>query len=130
MNILDENILKDQRELLLSRRVKIRHIGYDVGRKGIQDEEIIPLLLQLRRPTFFTLDSDFYDRNLCHLGYCLVCMDVRQDEAATFVRRLLRHKEFNTQAKRMGKVIRLSTVGLSVWEIHEEQEIKVTWPSR
>ncbi len=33
MNILDENILKDQRELLLSRRVKIRQIGYDVGRK-------------------------------------------------------------------------------------------------
>ncbi len=52
MNILDENVLKDQRELLLSWRVKIHQIGYDVGRKGVQDEEIIPLLLQLRRPTF------------------------------------------------------------------------------
>jgi hypothetical protein len=130
MNILDENILKDQRELLLSRRVKIRQIGYDIGRKGIQDDEIIPLLLQLRRPTFFTLDFDFYDRNLCHAGYCLVCMDVRQDEAAAFVHRLLRHKEFNTQAKRMGKVIRLSTVGLSIWGIHGEQEIRFSWQSK
>jgi len=57
-------------------------------------------------------------------------MDVRQDEAAAFVRRLLRHKEFNTQAKRMGKVIRLSTAGLAVREIHREQEIKFTWQNK
>jgi hypothetical protein len=58
-----------------------------------------------------------------------VCLDVRQDEAATFVRRLLRYREFNTQAKRMGKVIRLSTVGLSVWEIHREKESNFGWHS-
>ena len=50
-------------------------------------------------------------------------------EAATFVRRLLRHREFNTQAKRMGKVIRLSTVELSVWEIHREKESNFAWQS-
>jgi hypothetical protein len=127
MNILDENILKDQRELLLSWRVRIRQIGYDVGRKGMTDEEIIPLLLQLHRPTFFTLDFDFYQRDLCHARYCLVCMAVRQDEAATFARRLLRHKEFNTQAKRIGKVIRLSSVRLSVWELQAEKEIHFDW---
>jgi len=129
MNILDENILKDQRDLLLKWGVRIRQIGYEVSRKGIQDEDIIPWLLQLRHPTFFTLDSDFYARSLCHRDYCLVCLDVRQDEAATFVRRLLRHREFNTQAKRMGKVIRLSTVGLSVWEIHGEKESNFAWQS-
>ena len=121
MNVLDENILKDQRQLLRNWRVRIHQIGYDVGRKGMKDDEIIPLLLQLRRPTFFTLDTDFYERNLCHVRYCLVCMDVKQDEAATFVRRLLRHEEFNTQAKRMGKVIRLSSAGLSVWQLHAEE---------
>ena len=127
MNILDENILKDQRDLLLNWGVKLRQIGYEVSRKGIQDEDIIPWLLQLRRPTFFTLDSDFYEWSLCHRDYCLVCLDVRQDEAATFVRRLLRYREFNTQAKRMGKVIRLSTGGLSVWEIHGEKESNSAW---
>jgi hypothetical protein len=59
-----------------------------------------------------------------------VCLDVRQDEAATFVRRLLRHRKFNTQAKRMGKVIRLSTVGLSVWEIHGEKENNFAWQTK
>jgi hypothetical protein len=127
MNILDENILKDQRELLLGWRVRIRQIGYDIGRKGMTDEEIIPLLLQSRRPTFFTLDFDFYKPDLCHARYCLVCMAVRQDEAAVFTRRLLRHKEFNTQAKRMGKVIRLSPVILSVWQLHTEEEIHYDW---
>lgn len=129
MNILDENILKDQRDLLLKWGVKIRQIGYEVSRKGIQDEDIIPWLLQLRRPTFFTLDSDFYEQSLCHQQYCLVCLDVKQDEAAVFVRRLLRHRKFNTQAKRMGKVIRLSAVGLSVWETHGQKESDFAWQS-
>lgn len=127
MNILDENILKDQRDLLLKWGVKLRQIGYEVSRKGIKDEDIIPWLLQLSRPTFFTLDSDFYERSLCHREYCLVCLDVKQNEAAVFVRRLLRHKEFNTQAKRMGRVIRLSVVGLSVWEIYGEKESSFSW---
>jgi hypothetical protein len=127
MNILDENVLKDQRQLLLDWRVRIHQIGYDVGRQGMKDEEIILLLHRLRRPTFFTLDFDFYQRNLCHTRYCLVCMDVKQDETATFVRRLLRHKEFNTQAKRLGKVIRISSVGLSVWQLHAEKETRFDW---
>ena len=72
--------------------MSIRQIGYDTARKGIQDDEIIPLLYQLRRPTFFIRDSDFFDRRLCHQGYCLVFMDVDKYEAASFVRRVLRHK--------------------------------------
>jgi hypothetical protein len=93
----------------------------------MKDEEIIRLLLQLRSPTFFTLDFDFYQRNLCHTKYCLVCMDIEQNKTALFVRRLLRHKEFNTKAKRMGKVIRLSSVGLSVWQLHAERETHFDW---
>lgn len=72
MNILDENIPKPQRELLEGRRVSVRQVGVNIGRKGLLDEEIIPLLLRLRHPTFFTRDSDFYERRLCHPKYCLV----------------------------------------------------------
>ena len=109
MNVLDEQIPEDQRRLLRSWRVPVRHIGYDIGRQGIKDPEIIPFLLALRRPTFFSLDFDFYNRQFCHTRYCLVCMEVRQPHVATFVRRFLRHSEFDTAAKRMGKVIRLSS---------------------
>lgn len=59
MHILDENILKSQRELLEGRRIAVRQIGVNAGRKGMLDEEIIPLLQQLSRPTFFTRDDGF-----------------------------------------------------------------------
>jgi len=40
MNILDENILKSQRQILQSWRIPIRQIGYDVGRKKDAEQEI------------------------------------------------------------------------------------------
>ncbi len=88
MNILDENILKNQRQLLRSWRIRVRQIGDDAGRKGFQDEEIIRLLLRLRRPTFFTRDLGFYDPRLCHARYSVVCLAVEKYEAAVFARRL------------------------------------------
>ncbi len=92
MNLLDESIPENQRKLLRQWRVSVRHLGYEIERRGIKDDAIIPYLLQLPRPTFFTMDSDFYKRRLCHARYCLVYLDVEQPRAAEFVRRLLRHR--------------------------------------
>lgn len=127
MIILDENIIDSQRRLLNSWRIPVRQIGYEVGRKGMKDREIIPFLHQLNQPTLFTRDDDFYERRLCHAGYCLVYLDVRKEEVATFVRRVLRQKAFKTKAKRMGKVIRASHVGLTVWNLHAEKEDLLDW---
>ncbi len=102
MNILDENIPKQQRQLLESWRIRIQQIGFNVGRRGMQDDEIIIFLQRLSRPTFFTRDEHFYGRRLCYAKYSLVYMEVDKYEAAFFVRRLLHHPEFNTQTKRMG----------------------------
>lgn len=127
MNILDENIPANQRQLLESWRVHVRQIGFSVGRRGMQDEELIPSLLGQRRPTFFTRDVDFYDRQLCHARYCLVYLDVDKNEVAAFVRRLLRHPACNTQAKRIGHVIRVSSAGLSIWRLHATKELALQW---
>ena len=127
MNILDENIPKPQRELLEGRRISVRQVGVNIGRKGLQDEEIIPLLVSLRHPTLFTRDSDFYERRLCHSKYCLVYLSVEKSEAALFVRRFLRHPDFKTQANRMGKVIRVSRSGISFWRRHQSRESHVGW---
>jgi hypothetical protein len=127
MNILDENVLASQRQLLMKWGVSIHQIGQDVGRKGMDDEEIIPFLLTLRQPTFFTQDGDFFKRSLCHSRYGLTHLDVDEMEAATFIRRLLRHREFDTHAKRMSVVIRASHTGLSVWRLHAEQEEHFAW---
>jgi hypothetical protein len=127
MNILDENIPRDQRQVLIGWRIRVRQIGYDIGRTGMADEEIITMLIQLRRPTFFTRDLRLYERSLRHRRYCLVCMAINKYEAAAFVRRLLRHKEFDTQAKRMGSVIRISRAGLWIWRLSANQEVFLDW---
>lgn len=103
MIVLDENFPESQRQILKAWHIPVRQIGVEIRRKGIQDDEIIPLLLALRRPTFFTLDGGFYSRRLGHARYCLVCVDVGPYEAAAFVRRLLGHKEFDTETKRMAR---------------------------
>ncbi len=127
MNILDENILESERRQLARWGVPFRQIGYEVGKKGISDEEIISFLLTLPHPTFFTQDWDSYKPSLCHTGYCLVFVDVKRTEAATFMRRVLRHPEFGTQAKRMAQVLRASHSRITVWRRHAKQEERFDW---
>ncbi len=62
----------------------------------------------LDRPTFFTLDGDFNDRRLCHERYCLVYLNVAEETVAEYVRRLLRHRELNSRAKRLAVLFRFS----------------------
>lgn len=93
----------------------------------MKDDEIIALLHPLDRVTFFTLDGDFYDRRLCHDGYCLVHLDIEEEMVAEYIRRLLRHRALNSKAKRMGRVIRVLPTGLTVRRIHEEQEGRLSW---
>ena len=127
MNILDENIPESQRQLLRGWRIRVRQIGYDLGHRGLEDEKILPLLHRLQRPTFFTRDLGFYNRRLCHPSDCLVALAISEHEAASFIRRFLRHAGFNTQTKRMGKVIRVSHTGLRLWRLHGEQEEQLRW---
>jgi hypothetical protein len=127
VNLLDENVLESQRQLLRSWRIAVRQIGHDLGRKGMADENLIPFLLRLSRPTLFTRDLGFYGHSHCHARYCLVCLAIGQHEVAHFVRRLLRHREFDTQAKRLGAVIRVMDTGLAVFRLHVEQEVRLPW---
>lgn len=43
--------------------------------------------------------------------------------------RLLRHPAFNTKAKRMGKVIQVTHMGMRIWQLHAEKEKKLLWPT-
>jgi hypothetical protein len=122
MNILDENIEDDQWKDLRSQRIRVRKIGKEIGRLGMTDEEIIPLLHQLRSGTFFTRDADYYEPWLCHASYCLVYLDIPSEDVALMVRRFLRHPRFRTWAKRSGKVIRVSYAAIRVWHLRAGQE--------
>jgi len=127
--VLDENIILGEIQILEGWRIRVRQIGYEIGYKGMKDSEIITFLHSLNRTTFFTRDRDFFYRHLCHANYCLVNLDVDKNETANFARRVLRHSSFNTQAKRMGKVIRVTTERLHVWQLHAEQQEVLFWPA-
>lgn len=115
MLVLDENLPAGQRLLLRKWRIRFRAIGGELGAAGTKDENIIPLLHRLPQPTFISLDRDFYLPELAHARYCLVWLDTRANAAAQFVRRFLRHPEFNTRARRMGLVVRVNEDGVSCW---------------
>ena len=106
MNVLDENVVESQRQLLRTWRIRARQIGHDIGRAGMQDEQIIPFLRRARPVTFFTRDLGFFDAKNLSRDYCIVCLAIGQHEAAVFVRSILRHATLNTEAKRMGKIVR------------------------
>src|SRR5207253_2399648 len=82
--VLDENVFASQRAQLRQRRMRPCQIGRDIGRKGMEDDEIIPMLRELRRSTFVSRDRDFFDKTLCHDRICLVYLDVRPLEVAEY----------------------------------------------
>jgi hypothetical protein len=127
MNVLDENVRDDQRTLLRQWRIPFRQIGKELARAGIQDENLLPLLHRLKRPTFFTQDEDFFKRQLCRRAYCLVWLDVSNIEVAFYMRRFLRHRTFRTQRQRLGKVVRVHPRGLSYCEAARRDIVKLEW---
>ncbi len=127
MIVLDENYTDDQRRLLKSWRIPIRQIGYEVGRKGMQDDEILPLLQSLPHPTFFTQDRHFYDSRLCHPRYGLALLAVDELDVALFTRRFLRHPSFRTYAQRRGHVVRVTRAAITGWHYESADVFLVPW---
>ncbi|MDT7896900.1 MAG: hypothetical protein RRB24_02465 [Armatimonadota bacterium] len=128
MIILDEQIPDSQRRRLLDWGFHVWQIGWDIGHAGMDDVgQVLPLLHSLRQPTFFTLDLGFYHRRFCHDRYCLVVLDVADTQVAEFVRKFLRHPLFRTKAKRMGKVVLLTTEGIRWWAKGMPKELKAAW---
>ena len=130
MIVLDENIIDGQRMLLEGWNIPVRQVGLDVGHKGLKDEDIVVLLRRLRQPTFFTRDLGFYTPELRHQYYTIVVAAVGQYELASFVRRILHHPEFDTYAKRAGKIIRIGPSGIACWQLRRRQEAFVMWETR
>jgi hypothetical protein len=128
MILLDENVAEDQCQLLRKWRIRFRQIGQDIGRQGMKDEQqILPLLHRLDRPTFFTRDLDFFDPQWCHEGYALVCLSVGKKEVAKYVRRFMRHPSFNTKAKRLGTAVLANPSHLRVWRLHAAKTVRLRW---
>ena len=129
MLVLDENLPASQRSLLRKWRVRFRAVGDDTSLAGTLDENLPPLLHRLPRPIFFTMDRDFRRPGWAHPAYCLAWLDVRVDQAAEFIRRFVRHPAFDTQAKGLGKVVRVHPEGVDCWHVGKRTEDQIRWPT-
>ncbi len=128
MNVIDENIVSRQRKKSTGFGIHFKQIGFELGRRGMKDQnDVIPMLHHLARPTFFTRDRDYYKPALRHSDYCLVYLDVSADETAEYIRRFLRHPAFRTWSRRVGSVVRLRHSGLNYWAARSEREAAVGW---
>jgi hypothetical protein len=127
MVVIDENLPARQRQLLRKWRIHYRAIGVDIAAPGTQDENLIPVLHKLAEPMFFTLDQHFFRPDWAHPAYGLAWLDIAESEAAEFVRRFLRHPEFNTQTKRLGVVARVGFNGVRFWRKGQPHLQTVKW---
>jgi len=79
------------------------------------------LLLRANQPVFVTINvRDFWRRVQSHPDYCIVLVDLAQDEAlellSVWIRRLFAHPDFATMASRLGKVVLLREGGCDYYE--------------
>jgi len=126
--VLDHNIPEDQAEQLRRSRTHFRQIGFEVGRPEWDDQqEILRFLHATKQITFFTRDLGFFRAPLRHANYCLVVLTVPVLETAHYVSMLLRHLDFNTRAKRNGKVMKVSTDRITWWKIGQQRQSITHW---
>ncbi|HOW66088.1 MAG TPA: hypothetical protein PK256_12440 [Verrucomicrobiota bacterium] len=112
MLILDENLPEDQKQLLHKWGVRFRSVGVDVETYGALDENLLVSLRRLSHPTFFSLDKHFFRADWAHSAYSLIWLDVSDNQSADYIRRFVKHPNFDTQIKRMGVVARLHSDGI------------------
>jgi len=129
MLIIDENVSEIEVWRLREWGFAVQQVGPDIAGASTSDENILPILHRLKRPTFLTRDQDFWNSRLVHAKYCLVFLDIREHEGliASAIRRFLRHTAFDTHAKRMGKVVRLHPGGVSYWQRGKRTLQSVAW---
>jgi hypothetical protein len=128
VNVLDENVTRDQADLLQQWGIRFRSISRDLRCQGMHDDNIVPFLLRLKQPTLLTRDGDFFERGLVHSRYCLAWFDVDAGQTAFFIRRFLSHPQFRTTAQRLGKVIHIAPRGVDYWAKNTHRPTGVCWP--
>ncbi len=127
MFILDENFRHEQQAILSAWGIRTRKVGKEISAFGTDDGDLIPLILRQPSPTFFTHDVDFWHQPLWHPGYCLAWLDMDDILGARYVRRFLRHVNFDTSAKRLGKIVRVHPDGLTFYDSRHSKPKHATW---
>ena len=83
-----------------------------MGEKGVLDEAIITLLVKNKDFILFTRDKGFYNPKNTGKGFSFAVLFINQNDVASFIRRFLKHSQFNTHAKRNENVFHISHSGI------------------
>lgn len=117
MIVLDEQLLGKGLEEAIGKWYPGAVISVLTLRPGtiIKDEAIPTLLRGEAEPTFVTInESDFWLKLPAGEHFCMVCFALPTWQATridALLRRLLKHGEFDTKGKRIGKVVRVTLGG-------------------
>ena len=97
----------------------------------VKDDSIPELLLNQNYPTFLTLnEKDFWGKIEAHSKYCVMCFnwdDSRIREMPDILRSLFKMDDFKTIAARMGKVIRVSDIGIRFYVTSDKIVRHIKW---
>jgi hypothetical protein len=123
MIVLDEQLLGRDLEELISTwyRGNVCFIT-DLRPDTIIKDDAIPMLLrQQSQPTFVTINErDFWRKVEIDNNFCVVCFtfpDHRAQEISSSLRAILQHPDFNTKAKRMGRVLRVTDNNIAYYSV-------------
>jgi hypothetical protein len=125
LTLLDENMPHARQMIRFG--IALRQVGFEWGRKGMSDEEILAALRRQRRTTFLTCDQGLYRRENCHPTYCVALLAVPPADVVDYARRFLRHPRFRKFASRQGKVVRVQPTGITCWERNAPRELETAW---
>jgi hypothetical protein len=127
MIVLDEQLLGRNLEYEIAKwyRGKVLFITDLRPHSVIKDEAMPELLRRQIQPTFVTInEKDFWHKIVVDKRYGVICFawpDSRVREIPPSLRLLLRRSEFNTKAKRMGKVIRVADEKINYYTLMDRQ---------
>jgi hypothetical protein len=130
MIILDEQLAYPKILAQLPKRLKVRRLVELRPNEKILDDRVPEILLQVKQPTFATIDRDFWSFDLCHPGYCILYFALADDEQwrlCELLPALLRLPEFHTHAARMGKVARVTEAEVHYWQVPSRDLRSVRW---
>ncbi len=131
MIVLDEQLLGRNIEVEIAQwyRGSVKFITDLRPHTIIKDDAIPELLRHQTQPTFVTInEKDFWRKVNMNKQCCIVCFtlpDSRVHDIPQILRALFRKPEFNTKARRMGKIIRVTDQEISYYTYHDKS-IKTT----
>ena len=128
VNVLDENVTRDQADLLQQWGIRFRSISRDLGCQGMHDDNIVPFLLRLKQPTLLTRDGDSSSAGWFTLDTVWLGSTWMQARRHFLLGAFSLIHDSGLLPERLGKVIHIAPRGVDYWAKSKDRPTCVLWP--